>query len=465
MKHPKLTFCKSSKKNLKYKIFRFNSPNDFSIDYFINNKENLLLSEKTYYNSKIIEFPNFQMTKTDSDIDPFILLSTPFEFIKTNTPFHINFKNNILSKNNSRIKIYIGADVISKIEYLNDTDVIDTITDQSVINNLIRINKANSIYLNKDEFDYLVYTIDANVEIISLTDNEAHGIFKPTISRIDTNDYVIFYQDKATHKNTYYYKAVGYDENNVFTDLSYNKAIEIWEDNKRISTIVEYNDGSKLDGKLVWKEVQGVYSPDSEIKIYKDKSQLSSETVPNIYQHEIKADDRLLVSDGLRVLKIANVWHNDKSYMMLRPCKTYRFKNVYKPYKVDEEDEAYNIIETEYTDIFRIFNNIEVLIDKMVILRKDVTRLSTEDAKTPIELNDKEAETLKIYVRQGGIYYNDYLTSQNENDSDIVSSITTNSRFPLFNIKDNCIYSNKYNYTVYLFDEIGNISKPVSIVF
>ena len=139
--------------------------------------------------------------------------------------------------------------------------------------------------------------------------------------------------------------------------------------------------------------------------------------------------------------------------------KIYRVKNV----SIFDTD-----IRSEYSDIIKSEDKIEVLIDKMIILKKNVTGLPEDVAAMPLTLNDTSSTTLKTYIRQGGIYYKEHLTNDYETNSQVnlsdVSIVTLDSRFPLFSIKDNCIYSNKYNYTIYLFDEIGNISEPISVV-
>lgn len=456
MKNPRLKFCKSAKENYIYKIFKTkNTRKDYSIEYMMNNTPDLICDEKLI-EGYIVKFEDYQLPIIDNEED-FIIVSAPFDIVKNNSTFILNFKNDILSKNHTKLKVEFGNNVISTIEFINN-DESDIITDQDVISKLIKIKNSNSILLKKEKFNFKECTIDIDVKCVSIIDEEANGLFDPIISKIETKDSIILYQDTKYHKNTYYYHCIGTNGTNV-SEISDTKAVEISEPIGEIKTVLEYSNDYNNIKNATWIEVDKYYNPLREIIIPKNKDAIAIDVVENINTHEVQVDDRLLSTDAIRTLKIPNIWHKDKRYIMQREKKIYRVKNV----SIFDTD-----IRSEYSDIIKSEDKIEVLIDKMIILKKNVTGIDENEAAKPLALNDISATTLKIYIRQGGIYYKDYLANDcevnNSNASNTVSIVTLDSRFPLFSIKDNCIYSNKYNYTIYLFDEIGNISEPISVV-
>lgn len=193
---------------------------------------------------------------------------------------------------------------------------------------------------------------------------------------------------------------------------------------------------------------------DKERKVSKDininKDDLYSKVINTIASQEIHSDDSTLITDGIRYVKVPNIWHKDKRELFYRKPRVFRMKNIYKT------------ISTDYCKPIVFQGKFEILIDKMIIYRKDVTNLSTDEQKKAVDIADENATIFKTYIRQGGKYYNEYIN--NIEDNETVEIVVLNSRYPLLSIKDYCLYSNKYNYTIYLYDEKGNISDPVVAV-
>lgn len=458
MKNPTLTFCKSAREDFVYKIFRTkNERKDFTVDYCINNEADLIIYEKTNKDFEF-KFEDYQISVIDNE-DGFLIVSAPFDIVKNDTSFTLNLKNNSLAIPHAELIINFGKNIISSLELKIEGSLINKITDQSIISKIAKIKNDNSILLSKERFNYNECTITIPIKCVQITDLQANGIYNPIVSTLESKDFILFYQDSKYQKNVYFYTSIAFNETSI-TEFSDTRAIEVTEIPQNMRTLIECSDDFQISETPTWKKFreEKVYIPTSEIKI--QKSEIHSDSIKNIYEHEIYVDDRLLLSNGLRIIKIPNIWHKDRRDMMQRPKKAFRLKNI------SLEDKT---IESEYSNPIVFGEPIEILIDKMVILKRNVTGLPDDIANLPLDFNDEDVNVLKIYVRQGGIYYKDYVIGDYETNNiiiykDLTSSVTLDSRFPMFSIKDNCIFSYKYNYTVYLYDETGKISAPVTVV-
>ena len=83
--------------------------------------------------------------------------------------------------------------------------------------------------------------------------------------------------------------------------------------------------------------------------------------------------------------------------------------------------------------------------------------------------SEEELSALQANIPED--YYKDFfLQNNNTNDPDgdvsnqVISAVTLDSKYPLLKVKDDCIYGNKYNYTIYLYDELGKVSEPITVV-
>lgn len=459
MKYPKLTFYKSAKGDIEYFIYRFkNREPDIPIEYYVNNDKHIGTISESQIDSDIT-LVDFKTTRMDDlkEYPKYIHLSTPFHFIRPNTNLKINMKNNHIASTLKSIKVYFGSTVISKIEYIEYGEVVKTITIADDINYLIKVINPNTILLRKKEFDCDFFTIDVTIKTAQYIDTEAHGLYDPIISIIEANNYISFYQELHNHSNTYYYKSIGRNNNSQITEESKTVACKVAEAPSKIRTILEASEDYYYTENHTWKVVSDTKMPTEEIRV--QKSDIASSIIPTIGNHELYINDNLLSSDGIRVIKIPNIWHKEKRKIMFRPKKVFRVKNILKN----------STLQTEYTKPIVFDGLIEILIDKMVILKKNVTGMSQSESLKPLEVGKDGAEIIKVFVRQGGIYYKEYFLNEFETNNpdfstELVSSVTLDSRFPLFSIKDSCIFTNKYNYTVYLYDETGKVSKPITIV-
>lgn len=465
MKYPRLRIFKSAVGTHTHYIYRFkNESVDYPIEHYINNLEPVAVLSETSATHTEREIKNHLMTREDHPKNKagYIAFSTNFDFIYSNNIITINLKNDLLAKATSYIKIYLGGTVISKLEFYEEGIKKDTITDPVKINKIIRINNSNSILIQPIYVNYDIITFDFKVRIIEFIDygspsiEAAHGVYDAKLTVLETSKYFSFYQDASTKKNIYHYRIITKSSSNAISELSRPVVCEVGESSDTVTTILESSDDFRSSGKPTWKVVESK-SNDLDIRVLKENNQMASEIINVMWPHDIGCDNSLVASDGIRKVKVTNLWHKDNRKRMTREKKVFRAKN------------KKNDVVTKYSEPIVIEGEMEVLIDKMVILKKNVTSLTENERKAAIKLNDPLASTLKIYVRQGGRYFKDFFMNDFEsNDNDFkdkpISSITLDSRFPLLDIKDSCVYSNIYNYTVYLYDEIGKISEPIVAV-
>lgn len=468
MKVPAIKIFSSLNRDMKHYIFRSKDNSiEKTIEEFVNKQTPVGMINETEDNDflKIISMNNITMSVEENPKSNhgYSALSLPFQFCIPGDMFIIEIKNSVHAEKSDSYALYIGLNNIYKV-IKNGTEVS---TDQDYISQNFKLNEnKNCILINKNIFNNCVASFTGNMRVYYYIDDGnkydddcspsmAHGIYKPIINIIETKEYLSFYQESENRKNRYYYNVISKLSNGTISEISNTQSCEVAELAENIEYKLQSTDLYYIKPELEdndWKDIDKT-NPLKEIKIYK------KDLVGNIIPTEnfaIYANDDNLKLQNEREVKITNIWNSSNRKLMLRDKKVFRAVNSMG-----------DII--QISDLIKLEDREEVLIDKILILKKDVTEL--DNKTSPIKLNDKDAETLKIFVRQGGIYYKDFfLNNNNTNDYDepvpnyIVSAVTLDSRFPVLNTKDNCIYGNKYNYTVYLYDELGKTSDPISIV-
>ena len=445
-------------------------PIEKDLEEFINNRTPVgVISEQD--DTKLIstqELKNITMlvNKSPKNYEGYISYSLPFNFNIPNSVYYINFKNSVDAEKNDVIyKMFIGANVLTHVQVLDDkNNVLDDITNQKVLSDKFILVNNSVLFSSELNLNYKSITFTGNLEVYNFYDigkkfedislERGHGIYKPIIKTINTTDYVSFYQDADYRKNIYYYYVISKDINGNISDISNTGVIEISE--PELEFTLKASSNYYENEKPTFDEVLGTASSIDEIRV--NKESLISSIVPtdgiSIYASELE-------EDGSRIVKITNIWNSDNRKFMLRNKKVLKGINSC----IDE-----NFIEINVeSDVF-IFDHVkeEVLIDKIEVLRKDVTLLSDEERKKPVKYTDASGKVLKVFVRQGGVYYEEYFIKNKNiqtNDYDyptyLVSSITLNSRFTNLKINDVGILGNKYNYTVYLYDKYKKISKAI----
>lgn len=471
MKTNLIKIYKSASGDITHYIYRSQSePIEKDLEEFINNRTPVgMISEKNDTILKSIEeLENVSMlvNKSPKNYEGYISFSLPFNFNIPNSIYYIKFRNSVNSEKTDIIyKVYIGANVVTRIQELDEkSNVLNDITNYDVLSkNFILLN--NSILFNNTlDLNYKSVTFTGNLTIYNFYDigktfsdiipERGHGVYMPVLKTINTTDYVSFYQDSDYRKNIYYYYVISKDSSGKISDISNTAVLEISETNLQF-TLKASSDYYDTETPT-FDEVLGIATSVGEIRV--DKEKLVSSIIPTEGINICASD---LDEDGSRVIRVTNVWNSDNRKFMLRNKKVLKGIN-----SCLDEDSISISVESEPF----IFDDTkeEVLIDKIEILKKDVTLLSEDERKLPIKYTDSEGKVLKVFVRQGGVYYQEYFIKNKDietNDYDyptyLVSSITLNSRFPNLKINDTGIRGNKYNYTVYLYDKYKKISKAI----
>lgn len=440
------------------------------LEEFVNNNDYISVVDETVARPTLTTLNNVSMTVKTSPkgYNEFSALSLPFTFATPGSVFKIEFKNNVEITDKVTYTIYAGLNVIFKvIENKDGTDKV--ITDPNWISDNFKIDKSKSaIFVRNDIAGFKQANYYGQINIYDYFDtgdlqtgaSRAHGIYDVPLEIIETPDYISFYQNAEKRKNLYYYNVITKFTDGTISEISNTQVCELSENSDQIIFELEYSDDFHTSDNPTWTQLKTA-APVEDIRVYKKDGDLVSAIIP-IDNFAVFANDYNVKLDNTRELKLTNIWNSDNRKLMERPKRVFRARNVYKPN---------NKICSEYTKPVVFDDNIEILIDKIMILRKDVTTLAPNKQSLPISIKDGDATTLKVFVRQGGIYYKDFfLQNNNTNDPDgdvsnqVISAVTLDSKYPLLKVKDDCIYGNKYNYTIYLYDELGKVSEPITVV-
>lgn len=482
MKYPLLKVFQSAIGNIEYYIFRSDDEElDLTLEELINNmspvgmiKEGVDTPISEYIDTMSMADERYPIGEPNYES-----FSLPFDFNIPNRSYTLDIKNTAATDNVNTYKIYLGGTVISKVE-VTISGVTETKTDTDWINENFKIKNSNNILINKTLSNMNTVTFSGFVKVYQFIDicdhtydsegvvpSPANGVYVPQISTIETADYVSFYQAADTRKKMYYYVAVAKDTSGNLSQLSNIQVVEIDEDPSLMEFVLECSDDYYLKPTMAaWKPVD-TKTPADEIRVTTKDKNLAIDTIDVLQYFDIFCNDDRLKLEGIRNLKVKNIWNVDNRKLFSRPKKAFRAKN------------KLGSTQSIYCKPIQLEGDIEVMVDKIMILKKDVTLLAEADRSKPIAITDGSAETLKIFVRQGGIYYKDFFLNNyetNRNDqyyrydenynkieipTYVVTSVTLDSRYPILNINDSCIYGNKYNYTIYIYDETGAVSKPV----
>lgn len=459
MRYARIKIAKSVESKLTHYIYRFkNIASETEIEDYINHQDPVVEIDELNAEYYTKTFDNFTLSRNDypKNMEGFVELSTPFEIFFPSSKITLNLKHDIMSSAQEKISIHLGtSNIITKVVFskLNDEgkyEIFDTITDTEKIIDIIRIKNYSSFYIKKELIPYNKVTMYMSIQVVEHIDVHAHGIFDPKISTIEGKDFTLFYQAKENTKNIYEYRVISKDRQGRLSHLSNAGSKEVSEPPEKVTQVLEVSDDYYLVEKPTWKVIETTKCSE-EIKV--DKDDICSNIIKTIPSYEIHTDDSILVTDGIRYLKIPNIWHKEKRYLFQREKRVFRIKN------------RLGNISSEYSDPIIFNGSKEVFTDKMIIYRKNVTGLEEDVQNAALSATDKDVDILKIYIRQGGIYYNDFVNNgMNKDIEHLISVIALDSRYPILTIKDNCLYSNRYNYTVYLYDEKGNVSEPIVIV-
>ncbi len=480
MKTPIIKIYQSTTKDKEHYIFRTEDPNvPKTIEEYVNNQTpvGVIYEDTDSVTSKTVS--NMTMTIDESPIGykGFTALSLPFEFNIPGTTYKIELKNNVAATNVVTYTIHVGSNVISSIdEDLNGS--IMTYTDPVYIDANFKL-LGNALLMNSGICNYSLANFYGTVNVYNFVDDgtatspdavatRAHGVYTPSLVMYKTSQYISFYQNVESRKNTYYYNVISKTASGNVSEISNTQAVEVAEDAAKLTYILEESNDYFTNSNPTWTEVART-NPGDDIRVF--NKDIVSSIIPTA-NFGIYANDSKVRLENIRELSVTNLWNSGNRVLMYRDKKAYRAIN-----KLLSEG-----VHSNYSGIVTFDDQEEVLIDKVIIYKKNVTGLDPIAQQTPIDMSDPDGKVIKVFVRQGGVYYTDFFlnkydTNKNDDyydyDSDynkteipsyLVTSVTLDSRFPMLKVKDGCLYGNKYNYTVYLFDEYNRISDPISVV-
>lgn len=453
MKRAKVSISKTTNQDMEYKIYRFKNEKPMTLpSEYINIDPVTSLSEKESPVTSVILNDCVPLIVDNGEEYEYKFYSLPFEFVYKTEFFVFNIGTNMGADPNLMVYVYTGnvslGEVVIK-EYDNGTykEILRT-SNREEMAKIVVIENNSTVTLAKNiSKDYPVITLTVHANRLTFVDSESNGIYKHQYSSVEKiKDYEI-HPKKNTQENIYYYSVIGVHPDGRLSDVSNISAVLLSENPTDINTIVEASDDYHEDSySASWSEIDKVKA--SNVYIIK-KDDMYSRNIPPLNTNEISSDDSNLQVYGERIVKLPNLWHRDKVSTGYRGNRAYRFINELNGEK------------SEVSDVFYINGYSKVNIDKIVIYKKNVTKLSESDKYNPIEINDQDSQLLKVYVRSGGIYHADAIIKSEYEPIEIISN---NSRFPLLQVNDNCLSSNYYNYTVYLYDENDKQSPPYTVV-
>jgi hypothetical protein len=266
----------------------------------------------------------------------------------------------------------------------------------------------------------------------------------------------------------YYYSVIGVDEtNNMITHLSKVSAILLSSDyqntgSREILSTNEYT-GMPADtwssvATVDWQTAIQIGDTNNPIAINRFGYPFSDK-IPVFNKEQATIETRYAAMFNQITINIPNIWRaNNKDYNF-RKLKSYKVRNIYDGKYGEFSVPTYQ-------------SEMPLSIEKIMILRKNVTGLSEVEKNTPCELNEigtNVANPLTI-IRKNGIYYNSrehgilsankYSIPPEDTTAIFTESSVQNEITMVFEVEQNKIY----NYTFYLFDVYGKKSDPVTIL-
>lgn len=401
---------------------------------------------------------------------------------------------------NKNLKIYIyrsknQADIesIGKVKNLLPIIVLDetTFPPELMENNQYVVydvpnNITPAIYFQDDssESEEVIYNDDYGVFFVDYGGNDDNvTYFGPQPTAIPTNEYETVYTHKAFNEYTgynvvklnplpleysgslYYYSLIGVDpSNSLITHISRVKAEVLLSDyiNKGVREIQYCNNYNGLPTDE-WKKLT-VVNWSTNI-IFGDMTDTVSYTrFGSPFVDEIKIfdtkdviiDTRCVINFNHVTITIPNVWQMNNQKYNYRKLKSFRVRNVYDEHYGDWSEPTYPSI-------------LPVSIERLLVLRKDVTTLTSEERQQPINLNEINDTLVYTIIRRNGKFYTTEDISLNynkytldESDKKAVYSENSVQSDIVFNF--NATGNSIYNYTFYLEDVYGQYSAPASIV-
>lgn len=337
-----------------------------------------------------------------------------------------------------------------------------------------------------DEATYPISAMEDDHYVIYDSPENVNGVIYngPQPTAIPVNEYEINYNAKMLNEYTsynvvkvnplqleyagtlYYYSIIGVDtENSLVTHISRVKAEILSSDyvnmgTREIQYCNEYS-GTPTD---VWEPLT-VVDWSTNI-VFGDVSDISSYTrfgspfvdeIKIFNANDVIIDTRCVINFNHVTLSIPNIWRMNNQKYNYRKLKSFRIRNIYDEHYGDWSEPTYPSV-------------LPVSIEKLIVLRKDVTRLTSEARQQPISLENLNDTLVYTIIRRNGKFYtsedislnyNRYTLNEDEGNKAVYSEGSIQPEI-VFNFHANG--NTVYNYTFYLEDVYGKYSAPTSVI-
>ena len=169
---------------------------------------------------------------------------------------------------------------------------------------------------------------------------------------------------------------------------------------------------------------------------------------------EIEVDTRCANLFNHIALKIPNIWRMENAEYNYRKLKSFKVRNIYDNKYGDYSEPTYQ-------------SSLPVSNERMLIFKKDVTRVT--DKETPIDISETDKLALTV-IRKNGIFYDiaqhrKYgCNKYNIDEKEKVAIFNESSVQKTINVDFDAIGGAVYNYTFYIQDVYGKYSEPCVLI-
>lgn len=382
-------------------------------------------------------------------------------------------------------KINFNADgSIYSLNYTNTANIVNTYYSLSDINNYVVLT-GNSIFIANTYLTNLSYVASSYYyKAICVQDPielpadtiPATGLCPPFLDYTSVSSNLANETDlkiitlKPIDKGngvTYYYRIVALDSVLGISDPSKLVGICLTPNNEDIefeiyssenyvatspssATWLKIADSIKLNSSIALDDIMS-----SDYSLY---GEACTNLVPIFPSTAVILDKHNIINNKLG-LTIPNVWQNNDMDYNNRSYKAFKTR----AYLVSTTSNTYS----DYSEVLTIPDTLYVPIEKIVVIKKDITNDLTDTGC--IDISRLDYTEVMTYIKRGGIYYNDVTYHSFPVDLqdaiDTTGIITVLSSFKTLNFIDNgVIKGNTYNYTIYTYDCFQKCSSTNIIV-
>jgi len=377
-----------------------------------------------------------------------------------------SIKLKIKPSDNKNLKFYVyrsknpnDINTIAKIRTIIPTMIIDEATypDSELENGEYVVYDSSSITIAGVNY--------IGPEPVSIPATEYETILETKKRNDYTSSFVVKLVPLELEYNgiMYYYSVIGVDEtSNLITHLSQVKAEILLSDYQKEGTR-EILACDNYTGKMndTWYNIA---NPDWNTEIvfgdidnsitYNRYGSPFVEAVNIFSDVEIEVDTRCANLFNHIALKIPNIWRMENAEYNYRKLKSFKVRNIYDNKYGDYSEPTYQ-------------SSLPVSNERMLIFKKDVTRVT--DKETPIDISETDKLALTV-IRKNGIFYDiaqhrKYgCNKYNIDEKEKVAIFNESSVQKTINVDFDAIGGAVYNYTFYIQDVYGKYSEPCVLI-